>query len=313
MDPIKARQTLARQGYHLVASGAVKPCLWLNRSLRGGDQCYKHHFYGISSHRCVQMTPTTECNHLCLHCWRPIDDLPRLGEPAGPKELMDGILQEQQRILSGYGGAKTTDMARLEEARRPKHVAISLMGEPTFYPHLRELIEEIGRRDMTSFLVTNGTKPDALKDVRPTQLYLSLNAPNSVLYERICNPRGDRDLWGKIQESLEIVKDHPSRTVVRMTLARGMNMNVQDIVGFARLLDRAEPDFIEVKAYMHLGRSRERLDRDSMPSHSEIMEFACLLGESLGYNLAGEVPLSRVALLSRGRIPACISPHASSL
>ncbi len=310
MDLLSARQTLAKQGYHLVASGAVKPCLWLNRSLRGGDQCYKHHFYGISSHRCVQMTPTTECNHLCLHCWRPIDDLPRLAEPGEPKELMDGILFEQQRILSGYGGAKTTDLIRLKEASRPKHVAISLMGEPTLYPHLKELIEEISRRDMTSFLVTNGTKPDVLQDLRPTQLYLSLNAPNSMLYERICSPKGD--LWGKIQESLEILKDHPSRTVVRMTLARGMNMNMQDIGGFARLLDMAEPDFVEVKAYMHLGRSRERLDRSSMPSHSEIMEFASILGESIGYNLAGEVPLSRVALLSRGSIPATIGPRASS-
>ena len=70
----QATQTLTRQGYHLVGSGAVKPCLWLNRAMRGGDQCYKHHFYGISSHRCVQMTPTLECNHHCLHCWRPIDD-----------------------------------------------------------------------------------------------------------------------------------------------------------------------------------------------------------------------------------------------
>jgi tRNA wybutosine-synthesizing protein 1 len=310
MDLLFARQTLARQGYHLVASGAVKPCLWLNRSLRGGDQCYKHHFYGISSHRCVQMTPTTECNHLCLHCWRPIDDLPRLGEPGEPKEIMDGILLEQQRILSGYGGAKTTDLARLEEARHPKHVAISLMGEPTLYPHLEELIEEISRRNMTSFLVTNGTKPDVLQDLLPTQLYLSLNAPDPVLYERICNPKGD--LWGKIQESLDIVKDHPSRTVVRMTLARGMNMSMQDIGGFVKLLEKAEPDFIEVKAYMHLGRSRERLDRDSMPSHSEVMEFARILGESLGYSLEAEVPLSRVALLSRGHIPARIGPHASS-
>ncbi len=256
------------------------------------------------------MTPTTECNHLCLHCWRPIDDLPRLGEPGEPKELMDGILFEQQRILSGYGGAKTTDPARLKEASCPKHMAISLMGEPTLYPHLKELIEEISKRDMTSFLVTNGTKPDVLQDLRPTQLYLSLNAPDSMLYERICNPKGD--LWGKIQESLEILKDHPSRTVVRMTLARGMNMNMQDIGGFARLLDMSQPDFVEVKAYMHLGRSRERLDRNSMPSHSEIMEFASILGESIGYNLAGEVPLSRVALLSRGSIPAAIGPRASS-
>ncbi len=304
MDPLTARQTLARQGYHLVSDGAVKPCLWLNRSLRGGDQCYKHHFYGISSHRCVQMTPTLQCNHLCLHCWRPIDDLPRLGEPGEPKELLDGILREQQRILSGYGGARTTDLTRLDEARRPRHVAISLMGEPTLYPHLGELVEEISRRDMTSFLVTNGTRPDVLQDLRPTQLYLSLNAPDPVLYERICNPKGD--LWGKIQESLEALRDHPSRTVVRMTLARGLNMNAQDIDGFARLLDKAEPDFIEVKAYMHLGRSRDRLSRDSMPAHSEIMEFARSLGESLGYDLAGEVPLSRVALLSRGRIPAII-------
>jgi tRNA wybutosine-synthesizing protein 1 len=311
MDHLQARQTLAKQGYHLVASGAVKPCLWLNRSLRGGDQCYKHHFYGISSHRCVQMTPTTECNHLCLHCWRPIDDLPRLGEPGEPKELLDGILLEQQRILSGYGGAKTTDLARLEEARCPKHVAISLMGEPTLYPHLRELIEEIERRDMTSFLVTNGTQPEVLEDLRPTQLYLSLNAPDSVLYERICNPKGD--LWGKIQESLDIVKDHPSRTVVRMTLARGMNMEAQDIGGFARLLDRAEPDFVEVKAYMHLGRSRERLDRGSMPSHLEVVKFARLLGEALGYDLASEVPLSRVALLSRGSIPARIGSLTSTV
>lgn len=236
--------------------------------------------------------------------------MPRLGEPGEPKELLDGILREQQRILSGYGGAKTTDMARLEEARRPKHAAISLMGEPTLYPHLKELIEEISRRDMTSFLVTNGTQPDVLQDIRPTQLYLSLNAPDPVLYERICNPKGD--LWGKVQESLDIVKDHPSRTVVRMTLARDMNMNVQDIGGFARLLDRAEPDFIEVKAYMHLGRSRERLDRDSMPSHSEVVEFARRLGEALGYNLEAEVPLSRVALLSRGHIPAIIGSKASS-
>jgi tRNA wybutosine-synthesizing protein 1 len=182
------------------------------------------------------------------------------------------------------------------------------MGEPTLYPHLGELMEISRRIDL--LLVTNGTRPDVLGS-SAYQLYLSLNAPDSVLYERICNPKGD--LWGKIQESLEIVKDHPTRTVVRMTLARGMNMNMQDIGGFAKLLDRAEPDFIEVKAYMHLGRSRERLDRDSMPSHSEIMEFARLLGEALGYDLAGEVPLSRVALLSRGHIPASIGPRTSTL
>jgi tRNA wybutosine-synthesizing protein 1 len=297
-DP--ARRTLARQGYHLVGSGAVKPCLWLNRSLRGGEQCYKHHFYGISSHRCVQMTPTLICNQLCLHCWRPIE-LP-FEDPAAPmepNELLDGLLREQQRILSGYGGSQITDLSRLEEAKRPAHVAISLMGEPTLYPYLQELTEEISRRNMTSFLVTNGTRPEVLEVVRPTQLYVSLNATDQELYRQVSNPRGD--YWSKILGSLSLLKDHQSRTVIRLTLARGLNM--REPGEYARLLEMAEPDFVEAKAYMHLGRSRARLNREAMPAHAEIMSFSKELSEILGYSLADAVPLSRVALLSSNRKP----------
>ena len=298
MDSIEAKKTLSKQGYHLVGSGAVKPCLWLNRALRGQDQCYKHHFYGISSHRCVQMTPTLQCNHLCLHCWRPIDEaLPRT-EAQEPGPLLDGILHEQQRLLSGYGGAKTTDRERLEESRLPRHVAISLMGEPTLYPYLKELVLEIARRGMTSFLVSNGTNPEVLEGLRPTQLYISLNAPDEELYRRVCNPAGD--FWPRLQESLSVLSSHSCRSVVRMTLALGLNMERPE--DYARLLETSEPDFVEVKAYMHLGRSRARLDREAMPEHAEILEFAKTVGNALGYKLAAEVPLSRVALLSSGRI-----------
>ncbi|MDD1754549.1 MAG: 4-demethylwyosine synthase TYW1, partial [Methanothrix sp.] len=58
-----------------------------------------------------------------------------------------------------------------------------------------------------------------------------------------------------------------------------------------------------VKAYMHLGRSRARLSRDAMPEHAEVMDYAKRLGEAMGYELSSDVPLSRVALLSSGRIP----------
>jgi len=40
-------------------------------------------------------------------------------------------------------GAKTTDFPRLGEAKQPAHVAISLMGEPTLYPYLDELIRRL--------------------------------------------------------------------------------------------------------------------------------------------------------------------------
>jgi tRNA wybutosine-synthesizing protein 1 len=298
----QAAETLTRQGYHLVGSGAVKPCMWLRRAMRGGDQCYKHHFYGISSHRCVQMTPTLECNHLCLHCWRPIDDPVPATAPLEPEALLDGILSGQQKFLSGYGGAKTTDQERLAEARQPKHVALSLMGEPTLYPYLKELIDLIRRRGMTTFVVSNATNPEVLAELQPTQLYLSINAPNEEMYRRVCRPAAD--LWPRILESLEIIKQHRCRSVMRLTLVRGLNMVRSE--DYARLIARAEPDFVEVKAYMHLGRSRDRLTREDMPQHYEIMEFARTLGEALGYELEADVPLSRVALLSSGRVKRCL-------
>jgi tRNA wybutosine-synthesizing protein 1 len=302
MDGMQAIKTLTKQGYHLVGSGAVKPCLWLNRSLRGGDQCYKHHFYGIASHRCVQMTPTLECNHLCLHCWRPIDDPVPGNEPLEPAALLEGIMQGQQKFLSGYGGAKTTNVERLLEAREPKHIALSLMGEPTIYPYLKELIDLISKRGMTSFLVSNATHPEVLAELKPTQLYLSLNAPDDLLYRRVCNPTGD--LWPKIQESLDLMKQHHCRSVVRMTMVRGLNMGRPE--DYARIIEKAEPDFVEVKSYMHLGRSRDRLDRAAMLEHSEIVSYASAIGDVLGYQLEAEVPLSRVALLSSGRISRCL-------
>jgi tRNA wybutosine-synthesizing protein 1 len=213
---------------------------------------------------------------------------------------LNGILREQQRILSGYGGSMTTDRSRLKEAQEPAHVAISLMGEPTIYPYLDELIREIDERGMTSFLVTNGTRPNVLENLSPTQLYLSLNAPNEEIYNQVSNP-SSKGLWERIKESLSILKDASSRTVVRMTIARGLNMTGLD--GYSQLLELAEPDFIEAKAYMHLGRSRARLERDAMPDHSEIMDFSGKLSQVLGYVLVDEVPLSRVALMTNGKVP----------
>jgi tRNA wybutosine-synthesizing protein 1 len=66
-DEVTGR-TLERQGYHFVGThkhSAVKTCLWLWKSMRGEGNCYKGKFYGISAHRCIQMTPSIFCNQSC--------------------------------------------------------------------------------------------------------------------------------------------------------------------------------------------------------------------------------------------------------
>lgn len=288
-------------GYHLFGThkhGATKRCMWLRRALRGGELCYKGKFYGIASHRCIQMTPSIYCNHECLHCWRPFLEDIRLEDVAWdpPSELIEGVLSEHHRLLSGYGGSDKTDPERLEDAAMPKHVAISLIGEPTLYPYLVELIDEFNNLGFTTFLVTNGSNPDVLKKVRPTQCYISINAPEKDLYEQVCQPKDDD--WDDLLKSLEVMANMHGRRTIRMTMIKGVNM--VDPERYAELISLADPDFIEVKSYMHLGYSRMRLGRENMASHPEIREFADeILGFLDGYCIEDEAEISRVVLIAR--------------
>jgi tRNA wybutosine-synthesizing protein 1 len=300
-------KTLERQGYHFVGThkhSAVKTCLWLRKSLREEGNCYKGKFYGIRAHRCVQMTPSIFCNQRCIHCWRPLeaftigtDEEPVVWDP--PDELVEACLKEQLRLISGFKGSDKTRKDTFAEAAVPKHAAISLIGEPTLYPHLKELIREFRSRDMTTFVVTNGTNPEVLREIRPYQLYVSLNAPDEATYRKAANAR----YWSRINESLDELRQLKGQTrrVIRITCIDGLNMI--DPAGYAELLARANPDFIEVKAYMHIGYSRKRLGRDAMPSHARVKQFAreiadALTASGVTYKITDESEISRVVLIS---------------
>ncbi|MFB6131013.1 MAG: radical SAM protein, partial [Salinigranum sp.] len=185
-----------------------------------------------------------------------------------------------------------------EEAMEPRHVAISLDGEPTLYPYLPELIEEFHRRDMTTFLVSNGTNPDVLAECEPTQLYVSVDAADRATFDRVVRPLDD-DAWDRLIDTLDVLSEKDdTRTVLRTTLLRGENMDNPD--WYAGIYDRADPDFVELKAYMHVGHSIGRLDRGTMPDHEEVVAFAEEVREYLpGHDVLKAVPASRVALLAR--------------
>ncbi len=291
------KSLLKKHGYHLAGThSAVKTCLWLNKSIRNEGACYKSKFYGMTSHRCIQMTPTLVCNHRCLHCWRAVEipvEVPSVWDP--PEDIVKGVMKEHNRLVSGYSGSEFMDKTRCIEAFSPKHVAISLSGEPTIYPYLSELIEEFHKNDMTTFVVTNGTNPEMVKKINPTQLYISLNAPDENTYRKVCSPIGNT--WENIMRSLEIMNRSGKRTAVRITLTKGVNMH--DPHGYANLIELARPDYIELKAYMHLGFSRRRLSQDNMPSHDEVLDFSRKVANALGYCIADDSRGSRVVLLSK--------------
>ncbi|MDY0387506.1 MAG: 4-demethylwyosine synthase TYW1 [Methanolobus sp.] len=290
------KSLLKKQGYSLAGRhSAVKTCLWLRRSIKDEGECYKSVFYGIHSHRCLQMTPTLMCNQKCLHCWRPTDvDVPMPVEWDSPVEIVGSSIESQRKLISGFGDSAPPK--HWNEGRDPKHVAISLSGEPTLFPYLPELVDEFKEQGLTTFVVSNGTVPEMMEKINPSQLYMSLDAPDRETYEKVCLPNSP-SLWDKILKSLEVLKTKETRTVIRITLIKDINMF--DPEAYAELIKLAEPDYIEVKAYMHLGFSRKRLPREAMPSHDEVMDFSLKLAKHLDYKVAEDVEVSRVVLLSK--------------
>lgn len=305
--PKKLIQTLKKQSYHIIGNhSAVKRCKWLYESIVNGRVCYKEKFYGIKSHRCIQMSPSLYyCTQHCLFCWRAQSgdlqvtwDEMKYSHVDSPEDIVAGSFKAQERILTGYKGNPKTDWRKLTEALSPKQVAISLTGEPTLYPNIGELIRTYHQKGLTTFLVSNGTLPDRLSNLsqEPTQLYVSLCAPNEQVYNKVCRPLMP-NAWKKLNETLDYMQSFKCRTVVRMTLVKGHNMNL--IEEYAKLIEKTNPTFIETKAYMHIGFSNLRLGFDNMPQMPEVEDFASKLAEKTGYCIINESADSRVVLLSK--------------
>jgi tRNA wybutosine-synthesizing protein 1 len=56
---------------------------------------------------------------------------------------------------------------------------------------------------------------------------------------------------------------------------------------------------VEVKGYMYLGYSRNRLKRENMPEHAAVRAFAERIAAASDYTIKDENRLSRVVVLER--------------
>jgi len=294
------RAMFKRQHYKMFGHSAVKLCHWTKASIYRGQTCYKQRFYGIESHRCLQFTPSVAwCDQNCVFCWRPLTKYKAFPKEFDePCEIIDEAVRQQRILLSGYGEFREEiGEKKLNEANNPNNAAISLAGEPTLYPKISGLIEEFHKRNFSTFLVTNGLHPEALQNMQlPTQLYLSLEAPTLEMHKRINVPLV-KNSWENLNKSLDILPSLNTRKAIRITAIKGRNMSHEK--EFAALIEKADPDFVEVKAYMFVGYSRKRLEMDNMPLHPEVREFAERINKNLNYNLVDESKPSRVVLLSK--------------
>lgn len=315
----RSRKRVRKETYEPVGEhSAVQLCNWTKKSLKEEGECFKNKFYGISSHKCCQMTPSIFCNNRCIHCWRDISNAKdgMVLSPEEPKEIIEGAIKAQQKLLTGFKidpNSEKKQLSRanqdkLKEAQQPNQFALSLTGEPTLYPKIGELIKEIRSRNSTSFLVTNGLQPEVIQKLidennLPTRLYISVNSSNEEAHKKFHRSLKE-DAWQRLNKTLSLFKKikKPRTCVFRMNLVRDLNIEDKYIPEFAQMIKDSEPDFIEIKGYMSVGFARERLGYDKMPTHQEMLEFISKLEKELegtGYKLQNQHEASRAYVLAK--------------
>lgn len=270
------KKALYKQGYRLVGNhSAVKICEWTNKSLRGDGNCYKHTFYGIRSHQCLQTTTSMFCASRCKFCWRgekaPVG-LEWYGPVDSPTHIINHAIDEHLKLLTGFGGNPKTTEKKKNELKEVRHVALSLTGEPITYPLINKILNEFHKRRISTFLVTNAQFPEAIEKIENvTQLYLSIDAATRKKLKEIDRPLF-KDFWERMEKSLDILRTRKYRTCIRLSMIK--NENMDDVENYAKLIHRGSPDFIELKSYVWVGESQKYYKVQNMPYMEDLKDFS---------------------------------------
>ncbi|KAL2359567.1 hypothetical protein RJZ56_007582 [Blastomyces dermatitidis] len=305
---------LTKQGYTIVGShSGVKICRWTKSALRGRGSCYKNSFYGIKSHLCMETTPSLSCSNKCVFCWRhgtnPVGTTWRW-KVDPPDLIFDGVKAEHYKKIKMLRGVPGVRAERFAEAMSIRHCALSLVGEPIFYPHINKFLSLLHNDRISSFLVCNAQHPDELAALhRVTQLYVSIDASNRDSLRKIDRPL-HRDFWERFQRCLDILREkrYLQRTVYRLTLVKGFNVD-EEAAGYADLVEKGLPCFVEVKGVTFCGTSTSAsagLTMQNVPFYEEVVTFVVALNaeltrRGLGYGIAAEHKHSCCALLASNR------------
>jgi wyosine [tRNA(Phe)-imidazoG37] synthetase (radical SAM superfamily) len=178
------------------------------------------------------------------------------------------------------------------EAMNPSHAAISLDGEPLLYPLMSDFIQEFKNRKFTTFIVTNGTLPKRIEALNPlpSQLYITLPAPNEQLYKKVCRPM-IKNGWEKILDSLGLIESLSGRTLVRLTAVKDLNIKEHFIEAYAKIIESSNPNFFEIKGFTLQAKAlliKDRLKstkplKNFFPEYDYLKKFALKFEEISGF------------------------------
>ena len=104
-----------------------------------------------------------------------------------PVTIVKQALALHDQMVKQMKGVPGVHMDRLADARTVRHCALSLVGEPIMYPRINEMLDELHKRDISTFLVTNAQFPNVLTTCAqsPSCTYQSMPPPKSLYKKSI--------------------------------------------------------------------------------------------------------------------------------
>jgi tRNA wybutosine-synthesizing protein 1 len=95
-----------------------------------------------------------------------------------------------------------------------------------------------------------------------------------------------------------MLADLDTRTVLRVTLIRNWNDSKKMISGFKSIFEKSNAHFVELKSYMHIGRSTNRLEYENMVEMNDVRKFSEQIADkSDRFEIMDESEISKIVVL----------------
>jgi len=184
----------------------------------------------------IDLSPShKQCNFDCLYC------------ELAPAATVD--IQVETPSVSEI----ISDLSKaLDEHQNIDEITLTANGEPTLYPHLKELIQEIDKikGDKETLILTNSA---ALvdKEVFETllaldQVKLSLDAVSINIFTKIDRPHEGIDISKLVDAVIGFSKVYHGKLFIEILFVRGLNNTEEEIVKLNNVLNQLSPLRIDI-------------------------------------------------------------------
>ncbi|SMC09128.1 radical SAM protein [Nitratiruptor tergarcus] len=184
----------------------------------------------------IDLSPSQKsCTFDCLYCElepaKPVDTI--INPPS-----VEEVIKETQKALKEFPDVDV--------------ITITANGEPTLYPHLDELVDELGKikKDKKLLILSNASRidePAIQQTLRKFDIVkLSLDSANQKTFKKIDRPLKGINVDNIIKGMIGFRKIYTGFLVIEILVVKGINDKPQEFEALNEVLQQIKPDRIDI-------------------------------------------------------------------